>query len=123
MNSTRRSNRPTMTPQAVPRLGRSLLKAGFIDANENELLQCVCGAASAKVWHSGVISEVWSRSARRMVFTAGQWMIRRYAAWKSAARAALIRCERRETLHQPSSASSRAWISARLSGSFIASEP
>ncbi len=62
----------------------SLLKAGFIDADKDELLKYVYGLASSKGCHPGVISEVWSLLARRMVFTAGQYMIQHYAAWKAA---------------------------------------
>ena len=64
---------------------RSLLRAGFINADEDELLQYVHGLASSKGCHPGVISEVWSRLARRMVFTTGQYMIQHYGAWRAAA--------------------------------------
>ena len=62
---------------------RSLLEAGFLGVDENELLHYVYGVASAKGSHHGVTSEAWSRLARRMVFTAGQYVIEHYAAWKS----------------------------------------
>ena len=62
---------------------RRLFEAGFIDVDENELLQYVYGVASAKGCHPGVVSEVWSRLARRMVFITAQYMIQHYAAWKS----------------------------------------
>ncbi len=65
---------------------RSLLEAGFIDAHENDLLQYVYGVASAKGSHHGVTNEAWSRLARRMVFTTGQYMIEHYAAWKDGER-------------------------------------
>ncbi len=68
---------------------RSLLEAGFIDAHENDLLQYVYGVASAKGSHHGVTNEAWSRLARRMVFTTGQYVIQHYEAWKSAPRALL----------------------------------
>ncbi|GAG12161.1 unnamed protein product, partial [marine sediment metagenome] len=61
---------------------RSLLEAGFIDADENDLLQYVYGVASAKGSHHGVTDEAWSRLARRMVFTTAQYVLQRYAAWK-----------------------------------------
>ncbi len=64
---------------------RSLLEAGFIDGHENELLRYVYGVASAKGSHHGVTNEAWSRLARRMIFTTGQYVIQHYAAWKSAA--------------------------------------
>jgi hypothetical protein len=62
-----------------------LLETGFIDAHENELLQYVYGVANAKGSHHGVTNEAWSRLARRMVFTAGQYVIQHYEAWKRAA--------------------------------------
>lgn len=64
---------------------RRLMEAGFIDADENELLHFVYGLASAKGSHHGVTDEAWSRLARRMVFAAGQYVIEHYAVWKSAA--------------------------------------
>ena len=70
---------------------RSLLEAGFIDGHENELLQYVYGVASAKGSHHGVTNEAWSRLARRMIFTTGQYLIQHYEAWKSAAPRALQR--------------------------------
>lgn len=65
---------------------RSLLEAGFIDAYENDLLQYVYGVASAKGSHHGVTNEAWSRLARRMVFTTGQYVLQHYAAWKDGER-------------------------------------
>ena|GEM_PF-2244375 len=65
---------------------RRLVEAGFLDAHENELLQYVYGVSSAKGSHHGVTDEAWSRLARRMVWTAGQYVIHRYAAWKRAGR-------------------------------------
>lgn len=64
---------------------RGLLQAGFIDEEEDGVLQHVYGIASAKGCHPGVTSEVWSRLARQMIFTAGEYMIQHYAAWKTAA--------------------------------------
>ncbi len=64
---------------------RSLLEAGFIDSDENDLLHYVYGVASAKGSHHGVTNEAWSRLARRMVFITGQYVIQHYAAWKAAA--------------------------------------
>jgi len=61
---------------------RYLLEAGFIDADENELLQYVYSVASAKGSHHGVTDEAWTRLARRMVFTTGQYVMQRYAAWR-----------------------------------------
>ena len=61
---------------------RRLLEAGFIDADENELLGWVYSVASAKGSHHGVTDEVWTRLARRIVFSTGQYLLERYAAWK-----------------------------------------
>jgi hypothetical protein len=60
---------------------RYLLEAGFIDGDENELLQYVYSVASAKGSHHGVTDETWCRLARRMVFTTGQYVMQRYATW------------------------------------------
>ncbi len=61
---------------------RYLLEAGFIDGDENDLLQYVYSVASAKGSHHGVTDETWCRLARRMVFTAGQYLLQRYSAWE-----------------------------------------
>ena len=61
---------------------RYLLEAGFIDADENDLLQYVYSVASAKGGHHGVTDEAWTRLARRIVFATGQYLLHRYAAWK-----------------------------------------
>jgi hypothetical protein len=66
---------------------RYLLEAGFIDGDENELLQYVYSVASAKGSHHGVTDETWCRLARRMVFAAGQYVIQRYAKWEDDGRA------------------------------------
>ena len=65
---------------------RTLLDAGFIDADENELLQYIYSVASAKGSHPGVTTEAWSRLARRMVHVAAQYFLARYEAWKSNGR-------------------------------------
>ena len=62
---------------------RRLLEAGFLDADENDLLQYVYRVASAKGSHHGVTDEAWTRLARRMVWTAAQYLLTRYALWKS----------------------------------------
>jgi len=61
---------------------RYLLESGFIDADENDLLQYVYSVASAKGSHHGVTDEAWARLARRMVFTTGQYVMQRYAGWR-----------------------------------------
>ena len=62
---------------------RRLVEAGFLDVDENELLQYVYSVASAKGSHHGVTDEAWTRLARRMVWIAGQYLLKRYAVWKS----------------------------------------
>ena len=61
---------------------RQLVEAGFLDADENTLLQYVYSVASAKGSHHGVTDEAWTRLARRIVFAAAQYLLVRYAAWK-----------------------------------------
>ena len=61
---------------------RFLVDVGFLDANEDDLLQHVYSIASAKGSHQGVTDAAWSRLARRIVLTTGQYLLRRYAAWK-----------------------------------------
>jgi len=62
---------------------RCLVEAGFLDPDENELLQFVYSVASAKGSHAGVTDAAWSRLARRMVFTTGQYLIQHYETWKT----------------------------------------
>ena len=62
---------------------RRLLEAGFLDADENDLLQYVYSIASAKGSHHGATDEAWTRLARRMVWTAGEYLLTRYEEWKS----------------------------------------
>ena len=62
---------------------RRLLEAGFLDVDENDLLQYVYSIASAKGSHHGATDEAWTRLARRMVWTAGEHLLTRFEAWKS----------------------------------------
>ena len=62
---------------------RRLLEAGFLDVDENDLLQYVYSIASAKGSHHGTTDEAWTCLARRMVWTAGEYLLTRYEAWKS----------------------------------------
>ena len=62
---------------------RRLLEAGFLDADENDLLQYVYSIASAKGSHHGATDEAWTRLARRMVWTTSEFLLTRYEAWKS----------------------------------------
>ncbi len=75
-----RNGSPNGTPFRSYR--RYLTELGFLDADENVLLQSVYGVASAKGSHHGVTDEAWSRLARRMVYTTGQYVIHRYETWK-----------------------------------------
>ena len=56
------------------RCRRRLLEAGFLDADENDLLQYVYTVANGKGSHHRVTDEAWTRLARRMV----------WRAWRSA---------------------------------------
>ncbi len=58
-----------------------LRELGFIDEEEELLLQHVYGIASAKGSHHGLTDELWCRLARRMVGTTGQYLIHRYRVW------------------------------------------
>jgi hypothetical protein len=58
-----------------------LRELGFIDEEEELLLQHVYGIASAKGSHHGLTDELWCRLARRMVGTTGHYLIHRYQAW------------------------------------------
>ncbi|MGD8451608.1 MAG: hypothetical protein PVJ57_07290 [Phycisphaerae bacterium] len=61
---------------------RCLMDAGFIDADESDLLQFVYSMASARGSHYGVTDEAWTRLARRIIFAVGQYFTLRYATWK-----------------------------------------
>ncbi|UCC30210.1 MAG: hypothetical protein JSU86_18670 [Phycisphaerales bacterium] len=65
---------------------RYLVEIGFLDLDEELLLQHVYSVASVKGSHQGVTDEAWSRVARRLVWTAGQYLAHRYDAWKSGDR-------------------------------------
>jgi hypothetical protein len=58
-----------------------LRELGFIDEEEELLLQHVYGIASAKGSHHGMTDELWCRLARRMVGTTGHYLIHRYRTW------------------------------------------
>jgi len=83
---------------------RYLLDAGFLDTEENELLQWVYSVASAKGSHHGVTDEAWTRLARRIVLATGQHLLQRYAAWKHNGRPVVSRPKR------PSPPSLRHWL-------------
>lgn len=65
---------------------RYLHEIGFLDIDEDVLVGHVYGIAIAKGSHLGVADEAWCRVARRMVWTTGQYLARRYEAWKAADR-------------------------------------
>ncbi|MGD8451197.1 MAG: hypothetical protein PVJ57_05210 [Phycisphaerae bacterium] len=65
---------------------RCLMDAGFIDIDENELLQYVYSIASARGSHYGVTDDAWTRLARRIVFIVGQHFTQRYTIWKQNGR-------------------------------------
>lgn len=64
---------------------RRLREAGFLDANENDLLQYVHRMASCNGSHDSVIDEAWARLVRRMVWATGQYLLTCYEMWKSIA--------------------------------------
>ncbi len=64
---------------------RFLVDAGFLDANEDELLLHVYGIASAKGAHHGVTDAAWCHLTRRIVWTTAQYLLRRYETWRRTA--------------------------------------
>ncbi|MCG8405532.1 MAG: hypothetical protein MI923_10080 [Phycisphaerales bacterium] len=65
---------------------RSLLESGFIDADENDLLQYMYSVASAKGGHHGITDYVWAQLARRIVDATARYLLCRYASWKQEGR-------------------------------------
>ncbi len=65
---------------------RYLLDVGFLDIDEDVLLAHVYGIASAKGSHLGVADEAWCRLARRIVRTTVEYILHRYAAWRTTDR-------------------------------------
>ncbi|UCC32186.1 MAG: hypothetical protein JSU86_07865, partial [Phycisphaerales bacterium] len=61
---------------------RYLAEVGFLDLDEELLLQHVYSIASTKGSHLGVADEAWSRLTRRFVWTTGRYLAHRYDAWK-----------------------------------------
>ena len=74
---------------------RYLCEMGFLDGEENELLQWVYGVASAKGSHHGVTDEAWTRLVRRIILATGHYLLHRYAAWKRDGRLAATPIQRR----------------------------
>lgn len=75
---------PTSNGTPFSNWRRYLVDAGFLDGHESDLLHFVYGLSSAKGSHHGVPDEDWSRLARRMVFCAADYVLRRYATWKES---------------------------------------
>ncbi len=65
---------------------RYLQEVGFLDADEDALLQHVYSLASVKGSHHGVTDALWCRLVRRMVGMTGAYLLRRYETWKSGDR-------------------------------------
>lgn len=61
---------------------RFLVEMRFLRQDESDMLHFVYGLNSAKGSHQGVPDEAWCRLARRMVYCAADYMLRRYAEWK-----------------------------------------
>ncbi len=110
-----RSVRPDDELEAVSQNGtafrtfrRRLQACGFIDADENDLVQYVYGIASIKGSHRGIADEAWMRLARRMVFATGHYLLGRYVEWKRGGRA----CSRGEAVSSGCGESSRrrGWV-------------
>jgi hypothetical protein len=73
---------PTSNGTPFSNWRRYLVDIGFLDAHESDLLHFVYGLSSAKGSHHGVADEAWSRLARRMVYCAADYLLRRYTRWK-----------------------------------------
>ncbi len=60
-----------------------LLKPGYIDPDDNMLLLNVFRIAGAKGSHPGIPDEPWCRLARQFVRLTAEYLIGRYATWRS----------------------------------------
>ena len=60
-----------------------LVRLGYIDADQCQLLVGVFQIARAKGTHPGVTDEPWCRLARQFVRLTAEYMITRYATWRS----------------------------------------
>ena len=70
--------------QARLRLCRdSLFGAGYLDAEECRLLVNVFDIVRAKGSHAGIADEAWCRLGQQFVRTTADYLIGRYAAWRS----------------------------------------
>lgn len=59
-----------------------LIKMGFLDADEQFLLQHVRSIATAKGSSAGETDEAWGRLGRRLILAAGQYLLERYESWR-----------------------------------------
>ena len=60
-----------------------LFAPGYIDAEEYKLLDNVFAILRAKGVGSGIVDETWCRLARRFAQTTADYLIGRYASWRS----------------------------------------
>ncbi len=69
-----------------PSCCRYLKEIGFFNLDERVMVQHAYTLDRAGGIPEGASDKSWSRLVRRMVWTAGQYVIRRYDAWKSGCR-------------------------------------
>ena len=69
-----------------PSCSRYLQEIGLFNLDERVMVQHVDMLDHAAAIRQGIGSEAWTRLVRRMVWTAGQYVIQRYEAWKSGCR-------------------------------------
>ena len=62
---------------------RYLFQPGYIDAEEYKLIDNVFAILRAKGVGAGIVDETWCRMARQFVQTTGNYLIGRYASWRS----------------------------------------
>ena len=60
-----------------------LFGLGYIDAEEFKLLDNIFDILRAKGVGAGIVDEAWCRMARQFVRTTGNYLIDRYASWRS----------------------------------------
>ena len=60
-----------------------LVRLGYIDADQCQLLVGVFQIARAKGTHPGITDEPWCRLARQFVRLTSEYLITRYATWRS----------------------------------------
>ena len=62
---------------------RYLFAPGYIDAEEYKLIDSVFDILRAKGVGAGIVDETWCRLARQFVRTTADYLIGRYACWRS----------------------------------------